>query len=206
MKAKRITAAIFAAAMAVSMSACQSGGPVEGNNDSAVSSESISSLVTSANSSAATIKNQMATFLTNMDASKSGMKFGSNSAIITINVEGGVWKVTNSNVDAFRSGSYIWNGSGSSDSGSEDGAEDKLAADLADLFPNLETAGIASWWEGGQCMAVTFTADSSYPDSQTYALLGEGGWTSSTCEWDGQNDGVSTSGLIVGTSPCLKMS
>lgn len=167
--------------------------------------ESIEDQVTAANSTAAAIKNQVLTFLTKMDAQKCGMKMSDSfTSQLTISVENGVWKVTNSTLDSFLSGGkYTWSGSGSSDSTSEDIAEDELARSLAEVLPNVTTGGIAVWLEGGACKAVSFTADSTSPDAQTLALMGKGGWTADTCEWDGKTAGVSNDGNIVGTSPML---
>ena len=72
------------------------------------------------------------------------------------------------------------------------------------FFPvGMLVGGIAVWLEGGSCKAVSFTADSVYPDAQTLEMMGKGGWTADTCEWDGTTAGVSKDGNIVGTSPML---
>ena len=205
MKLKNVMAAILASAMIMSVSACQSG---NGGNDAETeeSERDIEEEVEEANANAQSVKDQILTFLTKMDMQVCGMKLSASStSLITISVDNGVWKVTNSTPDSFMSGKFTWSGSGSSDSSSEDIAEDELARYLAEIFPDITTAGIAAWLEGGKCMAVTFTADSSSPDAQTLALLGAGGWIEETCEWDGETEGVSKDGNIVGTTPVLGM-
>ncbi len=206
MKFKRTMAALLAAAMMISFSACKA----EPNDDEeevtaeSDEAESLSTRLAFADSSASTIMSELTTILTRMDAEKSGMKMSSTS-LITITVEDGVWKVTNGTPDSFRSNMYTWNGSGSSDSGSEDGAEDFMAAQLADRMPNVKSAGISAWFESGSCLAVSFTVDSSTPDSQVTGNMGEGGWLETEFEWDGKVEGVSTDGNVVGTSPKLRM-
>lgn len=205
MKFRRIAAALAAASIVISLSACQSNSAPGSGQEAMETVESIEDQVTAANSTAASIKNQVLTFLTKMDTQKCGMKMSDSfTSQMTISVENGVWKVTNSTPDSFLSGGkYTWSGSGSSDSTSEDIAEDELARSLAEVLPNVTTGGIAVWLEGGRCMAVSFTADSVYPDAQTLEMMGKGGWTADTCEWDGKTAGVSKDGNIVGTSPLL---
>lgn len=205
MKFRRIAAALAAASIVMSLSACQSNIVPGSGQETSESVEDIAQQVTAANTTATQIKTQIMTFLVNMDATKCGMKMGDSfTSQLTIRVEKGVWKVTNSTPDSFISGGkYTWSGSGSSDSTSEDIAEDELAKSLADVLPDVTTGGIAVWLEGGSCKAVSFTADSVYPDAQTLEMMGKGGWTADTCEWDGTTAGVSKDGNIVGTSPML---
>lgn len=206
MKFKRTMAALLAASMMISFSACKA----EPNDDEeevtaeSDEAESLRTRLVSADSAASTIKSELTTILTKMDTAKSGMKMSSTS-LITITVEDGVWKVTNGTPDSFRSNMFTWNGSGSSDSGSEDGAEDFMAAQLADRMPNVKSAGISAWFESGGCLAVSFTEDSSTPDSQVTGNMGEGGWLETEFEWNGKDEGVSTDGNVVGTSPKLRM-
>lgn len=78
-----------------------------------------SSRVTSANSTAASIKNNVDTFLTNADTAGYGMLKGSaNNSQIAITVSGGTWTVTNPTAGAFKNGNgKTWAGSGSGAAG-----------------------------------------------------------------------------------------
>ncbi|MBO5376997.1 MAG: DUF5021 domain-containing protein [Ruminiclostridium sp.] len=170
-----------------------------------------SSRVTSSNSTAASLKNNIDNFLTACDTSGYGMLKGKgNTSKLTISVNGGLWTVTNGTVGSFRNGNNkTWTGSGSGKAADSKvgvtSPEQLLAIELADLFPEVQTGGIAAWLQGGKCMAVTYTADSTSADPQTEALLGTDGWTAKVCAWDNQTAGVSSGGLIVGTAPVLPL-
>lgn len=171
-----------------------------------------SSRVTSSNSTAASLKNNIDNFLTACDTSGYGMLKGSgNTTTLTITVSGGLWTVSNGTSASFRNGNgKTWAGAGSGSAGDSKvgvtAPEQLLAIELADLFPEVQSGAIGAWLEGGKCMAVTYTADDeTAPDSQTFALLGAGGWTVDVCAWDNQTAGVSTNGFIVGTAPVLPL-
>ena len=170
-----------------------------------------SSRVTSSNSTAASIKNNIDNFLTACDTAGYGMLKGSkNTSLVEIKVSGGTWTVTNGTKGSFRNGNNkTWTGSGSGKAADSKvgvtSPEQLLAIELADLFPEVKSGGIAAWLQGGKCMAVTYTADSEAPDPQTKALLGTNGWTVKVCPWDKQTAGVSSGGLIVGTAPALPL-
>ena len=170
-----------------------------------------SSRVTSVDSTAASIKNNIDTFLTNCDTAGYGMlKANTATATITIGVTGGVWTVSNDTTGSFRNGNgKTWAGSGSgSASDTKVGItapETLLAIELADLFPEVETASIGAWVQGGKCMAVYYTADTDGGSAQIAGMLGTGGWTADVCAWDNSTAGVTTEGFITGTAPKLPL-
>ncbi len=170
-----------------------------------------SSQVTSANSTAASLKNNIDNFLTACDTNGYGMLRGAtNTSKFTITVTGGTWSVTNSTTGSFKNGNgKSWGGSGSGSAGATKvgvGApESLLAIELADLFPEVETAVCEAWVEGGKCMAVYYSADDDAAISSIAAMLGSGGWTSDVFAWDNTTAGVTSEGFIVGTAPELAL-
>ncbi len=184
-----------------------------------------SSRVTSANSTAASIKNNVDTFLTNADTAGYGMLKGSgNNSKIDISVDGGTWTVTNGTKGAFKNGNgKTWAGSGSGKAGgTKSGVSDPetlLAIELADLFPEIQTASMLIYVEGGKTLAVAYTTDTKNKltegtDCPTItagaAATGStgatsGGWSATTFAWDNSTAGVSSTGFIVGTAPTVAL-
>lgn len=182
-----------------------------------------SSRVTSANSTAASIKNNVDTFLTNCDTAGYGMLKGSaNNSQIHIEVTGGTWAVTNPTTAAFRNGNgKTWDGAGSGAAGdTKVGVADPetlLAIELADLFPEVDTASMIIYVEGGKTLAVAYTADTADPLDVGTDCPGitagtanaSGGWTANNgaviFAWDNSTAGVTTSGFIVGTAPIVAL-
>ena len=177
-----------------------------------------SSRVTSANSTAASIKNNIDTFLTDCDTAGYGMKQGANLSTFTIAVTttGGVptWAVSTVSTPAsFKGPTGKWGTTAGSattatNKTTSDSAEQLLAIELCKLFPEIEQASIFVSLAGGKCMAVAYTADQSAvlvagtdcPDLDATT----GKWNpASTYDWDGKTDGVNDSGIIVGTAPAF---
>lgn len=178
-----------------------------------------SSRVTSANSTAASIKNNVDTFLTNADTAGYGMLKGSgNNSEITITVSSGTWTVTNPTTGAFKNGNgKTWAGSGTGTAGATKvgvGApEALLAIELADLFPEVQTASMVIYVEGGKTLAVAYTADTDgglttgtdCPAITAGSASASGGWSNTTFAWDNSTAGVSSTGFIVGTAPTVAL-
>lgn len=178
-----------------------------------------SSRVTSANSTAASVKNNVDTFLTNADTAGYGMLKGSgNNSQISITVSSGTWTVTNHTTGAFKNGNgKTWGGSGSGAAGdtkvSVTAPETLLAIELADLFPEIQTASMIIYVEGGKTMAVAYTADTDggitagtdCPGITAGAAGTAGGWSATTFAWDNSTAGVSSTGFIVGTAPTVAL-
>lgn len=178
-----------------------------------------SSRVTSANSTAASVKNNVDTFLTNADTAGYGMLKGSDhNSQISITVSSGTWTVTNPTTGAFKNGNgKTWGGSGSGAAGdtkvSVTAPETLLAIELADLFPEIQTASMIIYVEGGKTMAVAYTADTyggitagtDCPGITAGAAGTAGGWSATTFAWDNSTAGVSSTGFIVGTAPTVAL-
>lgn len=183
-----------------------------------------SSRVTSVNSTAASIKNNIDTFLTNADTAGYGMlKGANNNSTLSITVTGGTWTVTNPNAKAFHNGNgKTWAGKGTGTAGGTKvgvaAPESLLAIELADLFPEVDTASIVAYVEGGKTLAVAYTADTSTalkqgtdcPSIKVGADGKTGGWAANkdgavVFAWDNSTAGVSSSGFIVGTAPIVAL-
>ena len=178
------------------------------------------SRVTSANSTAASLKNNIDTFLTDADTAGYGMKQGANLATFTISVTstGGVatWAVSTVSTPAsFKGPANKWGSTAGSattatSKTTSDSAEQLLAIELCKLFPEIEQASVFVSLAGGKCMAVAYTADQSTalqagtdcpPISTTTGKWDEAAAT--PYDWDGKTDGVNDSGIIVGTAPAF---
>lgn len=176
-----------------------------------------SSRVTSANSTAASIKNNIDAFLTNADTAGYGMKMGNVKQTLYINVSpnGGdaKWEVSAATASNFKgvTGGVVWGGAGTAISTTTKTgtvAETLLAVELRNLFPEIKSAAIVALLVGGKCVGVAYTADQATSlslGSDCPAYDTTTGAFSKTFSWDGKTAGVSSTGLIVGTAPAIGM-
>ncbi len=179
------------------------------------------SRVTSANSTAASIKNNIDSFLTSADTTGYGMKQGNaiNEELdILVTSTGGVstWNVSAATTSNFKSGSTIvW---GTAGTGNKDttkvgvtSAETLLAIELAQLFPEITSASIHVVLNGGKCVGVAYTADQNTAlttgtDCPAVAANAAGALQfTDPFAWDTKTAGVTSSGLIVGTAPVIAL-
>jgi len=179
------------------------------------------SRVTSANSTAASIKNNIDTFLTTADTNGYGMKQGNaiNETLdILVTSTGGVstWTVSAATGTNYKTGSTItWGAQGS---GNKDttkvgvtSAETLMAIELSQLFPEVTNASIKAVLNGGKCVAVAFTADQNTAltagtDCPAIAANAAGAMQfTEPFAWDTKTAGVTSSGLIVGTAPVVAL-
>ena len=173
-----------------------------------------SSRVTSADSTAANIQKNIDAFLTNADTAGYGMKrANSNVEVMEIVVTTTGWTVKAGGYDDFNDidGSMEWaDGSAMTPHAAMSTANGNpcnvLALELANLFPDLKKAYIKASLVAGHCAALYYTADT---DEEVTDISGnfsdDGGWTDPAVAWDGSTAGVSSNGLIVGTSPKLAL-
>lgn len=166
-----------------------------------------SSRITSINSTASSVRKSINMFLTEANANNYGM-FKSRTQFTEgyIGIANGVWTLTIADPTVFVQGANItWSGSGSAQSGqpapSYTNAEDLLASQLANAFPEIETGYIGFYLVGGECCALYLTEETSLPIiMQTF---GGNGWSSDVYSWDGQTAGINSEGYYVGTAPVL---
>lgn len=165
--------------------------------------------VTSANSTAATLKKNINAFLLEADVNNYGMKISETSHTeIEISVTNSTWNVTITDPSHFVSiPGHVWTGSGT---GVRDGSiaaatcpEDEMAIYLANLYPELKTAYMKFNVKAGNCNALYYTdeTDTAF-NLQSFAV---NGWAVSVYNWDNNNAGVSTEGYVVGTAPVLEL-
>lgn len=185
-----------------------------------------SSRVTSANSTAASIKNNIDTFLTNADTAGYGMKLSANAtATVAIKVDGsGTWNVAVSGKNTFGEGGSSTDGVGAfksktnvgewTASGEADASTTKancgtnvtkmLAVELRSLFPDVKGAAAMVYLEGGKAKYCWYTADADDYTNVNGAPKSTN-FTAEKFEWDGNTAGVSSDGFIVGTAPALAL-
>ena len=165
--------------------------------------------VSNANAAAGKLRDNVTYFLTKADADGYGM-FLSHSAICdgTITIVNGVWTLTISDDQVFVQHYDVkWHGTGQGylDDGHEasDVAEERFMSYMAKIFRDIENGYIEFRLVGGVCSALYFTSDQTTQVTEMPGFGAASGWAVDTYQWDGWNDGITPSGLTVGTSPVL---
>lgn len=180
-----------------------------------------SSRVTSANSTAASIKNQVDAFLTSADTAGYGMKLSDTAMaeveiVVTANNGDPKWDVKVTEVTAWSAGELTtsfkksstghWEGTGSAVAATKKGASENVTNDLAvelrSLFPDVKNACIKVFLQGGKAKYCWYTADADAMNLITKAPKGAD-FTKEKYEWDGSTAGVTADGFILGTAPAL---
>ena len=165
------------------------------------------SRITSVNSTTNNVRKSINIFLTEANAGNYGMfKSSTQSTEGNIKIVNGVWTLNVADPTVFvQSNSITWSGSGSAQHGqpaaNRSNAEDLLATQLANSFPEIETGYIGFYLVGGECCAVYLTQETDAPI--TMQTFGAKGWSSDVYGWNGQTAGINTEGYCVGTAPVL---
>lgn len=165
-----------------------------------------SSRVTAANNIASGAKKSIDIFLTEANTQDYGMfKSSSSSTDGTIEITGGVWKVTITDPTVFvQTGTVQWSGTGTytnAQSTNYSNAEDLLAKRLANEFPEIDNGYFGFFLKAGTCCATYATTETNQP--VTIQTFGNNGWSSEKYIWDGRTAGVNPDGYYVGTAPAL---
>lgn len=177
------------------------------------------SRVTSADSTAKSLRDEISNFLTDADTAGYGMLRDAtkvDTVNITVATTGGVttWTVAGITPTNYKSnGTYTWTAGATANPGeTKVGVTDPsklMAIYLADTFSDVKNASIAAVLKGGRnCAALAYTADSStaMTAGTDYPTL-----DATTSEfptifaWDTHTAGISTTGFIVGTSPKVEL-
>ena len=168
------------------------------------------SKVTSANSTAAEIKKNIDFFLTEADTAGYGMKKGEDCYCEpTITVIDGEWTINmNGDTSALfkESRAYKWEGSGAGKAGQMKfgvSADTLLAISLANLYSDIENAYITFRLEGGKCVALYYSPETTAAVAEMPAF-GKSGWSVDIFSWDNKTQGLTKEGYIVGTAPVLQ--
>lgn len=182
-----------------------------------------SSRVTSANSTAASIKKQIDNFLTDADTAGYGMKQSSAAkANITFEIDAdGEWKASvvtgtyntggaagGALTDAFKTGGSVqWDAAADNitkdtPKSSAANATALLTIDLASVFPDVKSSYIYAYCEGGKTLYVAYTADGN---TKPTSMPGEADFKAGTYVWDGNTAGITSDGITLGTAPALTL-
>ncbi len=166
--------------------------------------------VTNANAAASKMRDEIAYFLTEANANGYGM-FLSNTAVsdFDITINGGLWEITDTNPGAFAAHNSIsWSGTGSGQFGDPSNsinAETRLAIYLAEKFRDVQSGHVEFKLVGGVCMALYFTQDTTAAVTELPGFGDGQPWATDFYTWDYNNQGVTSTGYVVGTSPVLNM-
>lgn len=182
-----------------------------------------SSRVTSANSTAASIKKQIDNFLTDADTAGYGMKQSSAAkANITFKIDAdGEWEASvvtgtytggaagGALTDAFKTGGSVQWDAAAADitkdtpkSSAANNATALLTIDLASVFPDVKSSYIYAYCEGGKTLYVAYTADGN---TKPTSMPGEADFKAGTYVWDGNTAGITSDGITLGTAPALTL-
>lgn len=170
----------------------------------------IRSQVTNANATASKMRDEISYFLTEANANGYGM-FLSNTAVsdFDVTISGGLWDLTDTNPSAFATfNSVSWSGAGSGQFGDPSNtinAETRLAIYLADKFRDVQNGHVAFKLVGGVCVALYFTQDTTAAVTELPGFGDGQPWATDFYTWDYNNQGVTSTGYIVGTSPVLNL-
>ncbi len=181
------------------------------------------SRVTSADSTAKSIRDVITEFLTDADTAGYGMKNANTikeTLTITVSTASGTttWKVDAATATNFKKGNGTqieWGNDGtwaSTDDtlASNSSAEKLLASKLADRFPDMKTASIIASLRGdANCIALAYTADVATKlvfGTNMPSIDATSGEFPSSYAWDTKNAGITPSdGYIMGTSPKVEI-
>ena len=175
-------------------------------------SYTVRSHVSNTNTTAAKLRDNITYFLTQADVEGYGMFLSSTSFTdLKITVSNYKWDIVTTDNSVFAQHCDTqWSGSGSGwyDDGKAGSvvAEDRLASYLATVFRELDSGYIETRLVGGVCSVLYFTTDTESPVTDIPAFGTMGGWSVESFQWDNRTQGVSPSGLVVGTSPVLPLS
>lgn len=166
-----------------------------------------SSKVTSANSTAASMKNTINSFLTDCDTKACGMK-RNESCTVSVTIIDGMWTASFSDTSCFQSfGDYFWENDSEGAKAGDSKADVKnfisrLEIEFTDLYPELHNGYVRAYLDGGRTMFVYFTEDTNGPVPELDAVLGSEEARASFT-WASGTEGISREGYIVGTAPIL---
>ncbi len=175
------------------------------------------SRVTSANSTAAEIRKTLNNFMVDAEVDGFCMKQASDIVeVFDVTANGGVWECSSASDPSHfnkRGGTDIEWGNGGAASRGKAGdprtgitsGEKYMCVWLADRLPEIKSASMVIAFKGGSCTFVAFTPDKiSALDSTEHPAITNGS-PDVTFGWNGSHAGVTSTGLIVGTSPVIEL-
>ncbi|MGN0680357.1 MAG: type II secretion system protein [Oscillospiraceae bacterium] len=171
------------------------------------------SRVTSADSTAKSLRDEIGNFLTDADSAGYGMLRDAtkiDTVSITVKTTSGKteWTVSGITPGNYKkmNGTNSWGASATASAGdTKAGVTDPtklMAIYLADTFTDIKVASIVAVLKGGRnCSALAYTADTGDGLSSTEYPTVTSGEFPSAFTWDTHTAGISSSGYIVGTAP-----
>lgn len=205
MKFKRTMAALLAAAMMISFSACKAEPDDNEDTETVETGETgeglfsawlIEKQVTDADLLASQIKTQVTTFFAQMDASAKGIDMSASGGTVKIDVSDGVWTVVNPE-DEVNYGSF--RGEGATWSGGSDIKWD-CCLYLADVLRDFKDGKVELLVQKGKCVGVSVAKGK---DADWAGVTVEDFDSGRTSIFKDQ-DGVGADGVIIGTYPKIK--
>lgn len=179
-----------------------------------------SSLVTSADSTAASIEDLVENYLTECDGKGYGMlRAAASTTIITVTVANGTWTVSVADPSAFRQTNNVsWTAAGTGMTDSDtvasqaSAAQNLLALKLLNSFPEIKSGYIWMALRKGNVEALYYNSsnvnvpelETVYSGAQLTATT-DVNWEKKVSIWDGNNEGISPAGYVIGTSPKLAL-
>ena len=168
--------------------------------------------VMSANSTASNLRKSINLMLLHADGAHYGIIRSAVQVFdITVKTEGGKTKWSCSAADPnnfINSASITWGSGGSytvGDPPNGTSGEDYICETLAENLDGLKRGSIVIAMRGGACTFVAFTDNTDVGlDPSQYPTLTDG-IPALEFEWDGKTQGVSPSGMIIGTDPQIGM-
>lgn len=164
--------------------------------------------VVSANSTAASIKNETDAFLTQLDTVNKGMKKGSVTATLTLTVTNSVWACTNDTPESFNDATAGWTTAADSitatsyKKGSANHLE-ALAQDFCDLFPEIKDGAIKVYLKGGKAFGVLYVnGRNTMPKIKGFNWNNSSRWIDNAL-WLSGTEGIAVTGEIIGTAPVV---
>lgn len=182
------------------------------------------SKITNANTHANEISEVLTQTLTRFDAEGYGMKptpIATSIITVEISTNGAgktQWKASVSNTDNFiNSGDIDWATAGTAiteDSKAIDNMEipqNMICFELMKSFPDLKTGYLWFAVSGGYVKAAYFNEagtavsqlETTFDAEGNLVATDEVDWKRKICKWDGEHNGVTEDGLIIGTSPAI---
>ena len=152
------------------------------------------SRVTSANSTAKSLKNTMDVALTELDTRGYGLKRGSNScSLVNCKIRNGEWEIEFSDTGVLKNASDA------------DSVISYMKSGFAEMFSDIQNGSVLFYVSGGYCTTVAYTADTAngiVPGTDCPNISSDGSWQNyGGFPWNGETAGITSSGLIVGTYP-----
>ncbi len=156
--------------------------------------------ITSANSTASTVKTQASAFLTKADADKYSIRGTDTMVTIQCTVTSSGWSVTNTGTVTFGpSGSTKYTITGGSDKNTDFGLY------MADVLRDFKNGYVEVYIHKAAVIGVAVVPGGSVSDIPTTLNANETVWEGTQeITWAGNKAGVSADSVIVGTAPVIK--